>query len=58
MRQMRISTTQVSSMILRSKNLEIRKKKCEKNKNQTGCNEIESNPSKDRAMQEEDNPSF
>jgi hypothetical protein len=59
---MRISTIQVSSVILRSKKLEIRKKmktvKEPSDGNQTECHEIEPNPSKDRAMHEGDNPSF
>jgi hypothetical protein len=55
MHLMRISTTQVSSVMLRSKNLEIRKKKCETVKepldeNQTESHEIEPNPSKDRGV--------
>jgi hypothetical protein len=54
MHQMRISTTQVSSVMLRSKKLEIRKKnkklKEPSDENQTECHEIEPNPSKDRAM--------
>jgi hypothetical protein len=59
---MRISTTQVFSVMLRSKNLEIRKKmwklKEPSDENQTECNEIKPIPSKDRAMPEEDNPLF
>jgi hypothetical protein len=60
MHQMRISTTQVSSVMLRSKKLEIRRKKMKEpsDENQTECHEIEPNPSKDRAMLEGDNPSF
>jgi hypothetical protein len=63
MYQMRILTTQVSSMMLRSKKLEIREKKVKivkepSDENQTECHEIEPNPSKDRAMPEGDNPSF
>jgi hypothetical protein len=58
MHQMRISTTQVSSVILRSKKSEIRKKyvkmKEASDENQTECHEIEPNPSKDRAMREGD----
>jgi hypothetical protein len=60
MHQIRISTTQVSSVILRSKvgNPE----NCERaNKNQRECHDIEPNLSKDRAtlcMHERDNPSF
>jgi hypothetical protein len=61
MHQIHISITQVSSVMLRSKKLEIRKKKKRKLKepsdeNQTECHEIEPNPSKD--MPEGDNPSF
>jgi hypothetical protein len=59
---MRISTTQVSSVMLRSKKLEIRKKmwklKVPSDENQTECHEIEPNPSKDRELPEGDNPSF
>ena len=45
MHQMRISTTQVSSVMLRSKKFEIRKKKIQKlaepsDGNQTECHEI------------------
>jgi hypothetical protein len=60
MHQTRISTTQVSSVMLRSKKLEIRKKgKTERAVGWTPeCHEFESNPSKDRAMPEGDNPSF
>jgi hypothetical protein len=63
MHQMRISTTQVSSVMLRFKKLEIRGKKMRKieeqsDENQTECREIEPNLSKDRAMPERDNPSF
>jgi hypothetical protein len=61
MHQMRISTTQVSSVMLRSKKLDIWKKmwlKEPSDENQTGCHEIEPNPSKDRSMLEGDNPSF
>jgi hypothetical protein len=63
MHQMRISTTQVSSVMLRSKKLEIQENKMWKLKelsdeNQTQCHEIEPNPSNDRAMHEGDNPSF
>jgi hypothetical protein len=63
MHQMRISTTQVSIVMLRSKKLETRKKKNvwklkePSDENQTECHEIEPNPS-DRAMHEGDNPSF
>jgi hypothetical protein len=48
MHQMHISTTLVSSVVLRPKKLEIRK--------QILCHEIEPNPSKDRVMPEGDNP--
>jgi restriction endonuclease S subunit len=62
MHQMRISTTQVSSVVLRLKKLEIQKKIVKKlyksQKKQILCHEIEPNPSKDRAMHEGDNPSF
>jgi hypothetical protein len=59
MHQMRISTTQVSSVMLRSKKLEIRKKIKERSdKNETECHETEPIPSKDRAMHEGDNPLF
>jgi hypothetical protein len=59
---MRISTIQVSSVMLRSKKLEIRKQmwklKDPSDENQTECHEIEPNSSKDRAMPEEDNPKY
>jgi hypothetical protein len=63
MHQMRISTTQVSSVMLWSKVGNPKKKKMWKLKepldeNQIECNEIEPNPSKNRAMPEKDNPSF
>jgi hypothetical protein len=61
MRQMRISTNQASSVVLRPKILEIRKivkTVKEPKRNQTLCHEIEPNPSKDRAMHEGDIPSF
>ena len=61
MHQMRISTTQVSTVMLRSKELEIRKKvKTVRGVgwNQTECHEIEPSPSKNRAMPEGDKPSF
>jgi hypothetical protein len=62
MHQMRISTTQVSSVMLMSKKLEIRDKnwklKEPSDENQTECHEIEANPLKDRAMPEGENPSF
>jgi hypothetical protein len=67
MHQKRISTPQVSLVMLRSKKFEIQKKKRKKNhlktvravdENQTECHKIEPNLSKDRAMSEEDNPLF
>jgi hypothetical protein len=60
MHQMRISTNQVSSVVLRPKKLEIQKivKTIKEPKKQILCDEIEPNPSKDRAMHEGDNPSF
>jgi hypothetical protein len=62
MHQMRISTNQVSSVMLKSKKLEIQKKKCENceraDQTQTECHEIQPNTSKYRAMPEGDNPSF
>jgi hypothetical protein len=63
MHQTRISITQVSSVMLRSKKLEIRKKnvktvKESADENQTECHEIEPNPSKNRAMLGGDKPSF
>jgi hypothetical protein len=42
--------------MLRQKNLEMIVQT--RKKNQTGCREIETNPSKDRAMHEGDDPSF
>jgi hypothetical protein len=57
-------TTQVFSMIIRSKKLEIQKKKImgklnePSDENQTECHEIEPNRSKDRTMPEEDNSSY
>jgi hypothetical protein len=57
MYQMRILTTQVSSVMLRSKKLEIRKTmrklKEQSNENQKECHEIEPNTSKDTAMPQE-----
>jgi hypothetical protein len=45
---MLISTTQVSNVMLRSKQSEIREQKCERaDKNQIECSEIEPNPSKE-----------
>jgi hypothetical protein len=61
MYQMRISTTQVSSVVLRPKKLKIAKKNVKtvyEPKNQNLCHEIEPNQSKDRAMHEGDNLSF
>jgi hypothetical protein len=60
MHQMRISTIQVSSVVLGPKMLETRKnvKTVKEAKNQILCHEIEPNPSKNRAMHEGDNPSF
>jgi hypothetical protein len=59
MHQMRISTNQVSSVVLRPKKLEIRKIvktiKEPKKQKQILCHEIEPNPLKDRAMHEGDN---
>jgi hypothetical protein len=62
MHQMRISTNKVSSVMLRPKMLKILIN-CENCKragkpHQIACHEIEPNPSKDRFMHEEDNPSF
>ena len=61
MHQMRISTNEVSSVVLGSKKLEVRNKNVKRvksRKNEILCHEIEPNPSKDRAMHEGDNPSF
>jgi hypothetical protein len=61
MHQIRISTTQVSSVVLRPKKLEIRKivkTVKQPKKKQILCHEIEPKPSKDRVMHEGDNPSF
>jgi hypothetical protein len=58
---MRISTNQVSSVVLRPKKLEIRKivKTVKKpTKKKILCHEIEPNLSKDRALHEGDNPSY
>ena len=58
MHQMRISTNEVSSVVLGSKKLEVRKKNVrsvKSRKNEILCHEIEPNPSKDRAMHEGDN---
>jgi hypothetical protein len=61
MHQMRISTIQVSSVMLRSKHLEIGGKNVKTERAfgwKPECHENESNPSKDRSMPEGDNPSF
>jgi hypothetical protein len=62
MHQMHISTTQVSSVMLRSKKLEIKEKNVQlkepSDENQTECHGIKPNPSKNRAMPEGGNPSF
>ena len=59
MHQMRISTNQVSSVVLRPKKLKSEKLQIVKEpKKQILCHEIEPNPSKDRAMHEGDDPSF
>jgi hypothetical protein len=62
MHQMRISTNQVFPVMPRSQKFEIKKKKKLKpwkaDRNRTEYNEIEPNPSKDRAMHEGDNSSF
>jgi hypothetical protein len=64
MHKMRISNTQVSSVMLRSKKLEIPGKKVWKlwksrrMKTKIECHETEPKSSKDRAMHEGDNPSF
>jgi hypothetical protein len=64
MHHMCISTTHVSSVMLRSKKLEIQKKKKKNVKTERAvgwepeCHEIEPNPSKDKSMPEGDNPSF
>jgi hypothetical protein len=56
MHQMRISTTQVSFVMLSSKTLEIREKvrklKEPSDENQTECHEIEQNPSKNKDIPE------
>jgi hypothetical protein len=61
MHQMRMSTNQVSSVVLRPKKVEIRKivnAAKEPKKPNTVLWNIEPNLSKDRAMHEGDNPSF
>jgi hypothetical protein len=57
---MRISTNQVSSVVLRPNKLKSEKivKTVKEPKKQILCQEIAPNPSKDRAMHEGDNPSF
>jgi hypothetical protein len=58
---MRISTIQVSSVVLRTKCWKSEKKEVKivkAKKTQILCHEIEANPAKDRAMHEGDNPSF
>jgi hypothetical protein len=56
---MRISTDQVSSVMLKSWKSEKKCEICERaDKTQIECHEIEPNPSKDRAVHEEDNPLF
>jgi hypothetical protein len=57
MRQMRISTTQVSSVMHRNPK-KMWKLKEPSDENHTECREIEPNPAKDRAMPEVDNPSI
>jgi hypothetical protein len=57
MHQMRVSTTRVFSVMLLSKELEIRERE-KKDENQTECHEIEPNSWTDRAMPEGNNPSF
>ena len=58
MHQMRISTNEVSSVVLGPKKLKVEEKKCEKCKRAKRktilCHEIEPNPSKERAMDEGD----
>ena len=60
MHQMRISTNEVSSVVLEPKKLEVEKKKTrekckeQKKKKIILCHEIEPNPSKERAMHEGD----
>jgi hypothetical protein len=60
MHQMRISTNQFSSVVLRPKKLEIRKivETVKEPKKWILCHDFEPNPSKDRAMHEGDNHSF
>ena len=61
MHQMRISTNQILSVVLRPKKVGNPKncEKCERTEeDQKLCHEIEPNPSKDRAMHEGDNPLF
>ena len=58
MHQMRISTNEVSSVVLGPKKLEVEKKKIVKSvraeRKTILCHEIEPNPSKERAMHEGD----
>jgi hypothetical protein len=62
MHQMRILTSYVSSIMLRSKNLKKKTPKCydckDPPKTQTQYFEMVPNPSKNRAMHEGYNPSF
>jgi hypothetical protein len=60
MHQMRISTNQASSVVLRPKKLKSEKnvKTVKEPKQQILCHEIGPNLSKDIAMHEGDNPSF
>jgi hypothetical protein len=61
MHQMHISTGKVSSVMLRSKNLEIWKQNVKTERavrSKPECHEIQPNPSKVRGMPEGDNPSF
>ena len=56
MHQMRISTNEVSSVVLGPKKSEVEKncEKCKEPKKTILCHEIEPNPSKERAMHEGD----
>ena len=58
MHQMRISTTKVSSVVLRPEKVGSPKIVGKSRKYQILSHEIEPNPSKDRSMHEGDNPSF
>jgi hypothetical protein len=57
---MHISTTQVSSVMIRSKKLEIGKKMWKmkelSDENQTECHENETNPSKDKGQKPGEDP--